>query len=145
MQQSMVWTVGPWCQPPCSIICSTWLLATCFYFSEPVLSTSPFDYMFQYMLIMFIDATVRWVLDVSLSEQQTCAIYMLIMFATISGSLMWASLNNKLVLYIYNVDNVHERCCWVNKKHVLCWFIFFTGIVGYLAVIFKPTHEIWIS
>jgi hypothetical protein len=27
------------------------------------------------MLIMFIDAVVGWVLDVSLSKQQTCAIY----------------------------------------------------------------------
>jgi hypothetical protein len=26
-----------------------------------------------YMLILFIDATVRWVLDVRLSEQETCA------------------------------------------------------------------------
>jgi hypothetical protein len=30
------------------------------------------------MLIMFMEAVVRWVLDVSLSEQQTCA--MLIVF-----------------------------------------------------------------
>jgi hypothetical protein len=37
-----------------------------------------------YMLRMF--AAVRWVLDVSLSEQQTCAIY---------------------------VDNVHRHCCQV--------------------------------
>jgi hypothetical protein len=28
-----------------------------------------------YMLIMFMDAAVEWVLDVSLSEQQTFAIY----------------------------------------------------------------------
>jgi hypothetical protein len=34
---------------------------------------------------MFMDAAVRWVLDVSLSEQQTC------------------------VMYIY-LDNVHSRC-----------------------------------
>jgi hypothetical protein len=27
------------------------------------------------MLIMFMDAVVGWVLDVSLSKQQTCAIY----------------------------------------------------------------------
>jgi hypothetical protein len=51
-----------------------------------------------YMLIMFMDAAVGWVLDVSLSEQQTCAI---------------------------SIDNVHGRCCWVgprcqNKKRVLC-------------------------
>jgi hypothetical protein len=28
-----------------------------------------------YMLIMFMDAAVGWVLDVSFSEKQTCAIY----------------------------------------------------------------------
>jgi hypothetical protein len=28
-----------------------------------------------YMLIMFVDAAVGWVLDVSLSEQETCAIF----------------------------------------------------------------------
>jgi hypothetical protein len=28
-----------------------------------------------YMLIMFIDAIVGWVLDIRLSEQQTCTIY----------------------------------------------------------------------
>jgi hypothetical protein len=27
------------------------------------------------MLIMFMDAVVGWVIDTSLSEQQTCAIY----------------------------------------------------------------------
>jgi hypothetical protein len=32
------------------------------------------------MFILFMDAAVGWVLDVSLSEQQTCAIYILIMF-----------------------------------------------------------------
>jgi hypothetical protein len=35
------------------------------------------------MLIMFIDAAVGWVLNVSLSEQQTCA--MLIMFMDAAG------------------------------------------------------------
>jgi hypothetical protein len=30
------------------------------------------------MFRMFKDATVRWVLDVSLSKQQTCAIYIYI-------------------------------------------------------------------
>jgi hypothetical protein len=32
-----------------------------------------------YILIMFMDAAVGWILDVSLSEQETCAIF-LIMF-----------------------------------------------------------------
>jgi hypothetical protein len=34
MQQSMIWTMDPRCQPLRLIICSTWLLATCFYFFE---------------------------------------------------------------------------------------------------------------
>jgi hypothetical protein len=62
MQQSMVWTMGPWCQPLCSIICSTPLLATCFYFLKPL------------ALIMFMDAVVWWDLNVSLSKQWTSAI-----------------------------------------------------------------------
>jgi hypothetical protein len=40
------------------------------------------------MFIMFMDAAVRWVLNISLSEQQTCAIY-------------------------FFLDNVHSRCCRV--------------------------------
>jgi hypothetical protein len=48
------------------------------------LSKKPVLYI--YILIMFIVTAVGWVIDVSLSEQQTCAIY---------------------------VDNFHGRCCRV--------------------------------
>jgi hypothetical protein len=79
--------MGPGCQPLHSIICSTLLLATCFYFLKPRLDNvhgrcsledldaSLSEQETSAMFIMFMDAAIGWVLIVSFSEQQTWAIY----------------------------------------------------------------------
>jgi hypothetical protein len=68
------------------------------------------------MLIMFMDTAVGWVLDISLSEQQICA--MLIMFIdAVVGWVLDVSLSKQqtCAIYIY-VDNVHGRCCRVGPR-----------------------------
>jgi hypothetical protein len=109
MQQYMVCTVSPWCHPLRSIICSTWLLATCFYFLKPL------------ALIMFMDVAVWWDLDVSLSEQETSAIFRMFMDAVV-GWVLDVSLSKQQTCAIYIfLDNVHSRCsrmsprCWTTK------------------------------
>jgi hypothetical protein len=64
-----------------------------------------------YILIIFMDADVRWVLDVSLSEQEICA--MLIIFMDdVVGWVLDISLSEQETRSIY-VDNDHGRYCWV--------------------------------
>jgi hypothetical protein len=56
-------------------------------------------------------ADVRWVLDVSLSEQEICA--MLIIFMDdVVGRVLDISLSEQEMRSIY-VDNDHGHCCWV--------------------------------
>jgi hypothetical protein len=126
----MVWTVGPQCQPLRSIICSTRLLATYFYFSKPL------------TLIMFMDNAIWWDLDVSLLNKKPLLCRECSWLLLSGGSSMSASLSNKPMLYIYflimfivaavewvldvslseqqtyamYVDNVHGRCCRVGPR-----------------------------
>jgi hypothetical protein len=77
------------------------------------MSASPFDYLFHMVvgylllffeplaLIMFMDAAVLWNLDVSLSEQETSAMFIMFMDAAVGWFSMSASLYNKHVLHIY--------------------------------------------
>jgi hypothetical protein len=63
-----------------------------------------------YMLIIFMDAAVGWVLDVRLSEQETCALFILFMDAAV-GCLLDVSLSKQqtCAIYIFS-DNVHSHC-----------------------------------
>jgi hypothetical protein len=76
------------------------------------------------MLIMFMDAIIGWVIDVSLSEQETCA--MLIMFMNaIVGWVPDVSLSEQetcamlLMLWTLLLGGSSMSSSW-NKKHVLC-------------------------
>jgi hypothetical protein len=102
MQQYMVWTVGLRCQPLRLIICSTRLLATCFYFSKPL------------ALIMFMDTTVWWDLNVHLSEQETSAMFRMFMDA-------W---------YVANVSIIFDASCLFYTNY----FVFCLHFVAFLCI-----------
>jgi putative effector of murein hydrolase LrgA (UPF0299 family) len=68
-----------------------------------------------YMLLMFMDDVVEWILDVSLFKQQTRA--MLIMFIdAVVGWVLDVSLSEQQICAIY-VDNIHRRLCRVGSRH----------------------------
>jgi hypothetical protein len=65
-----------------------------------------------------MDTAIGWVLDVSLSEQQTCAIYIYIMTMFIVAAVKWVldiSLSEQQTCAMY-VENVYGCCCWVGPR-----------------------------